>query len=920
LSAPGKFESKRKKPADVRPPLIPPSGLRKTLAEVTDGAAQMSASNAQSGAQPGGAPETRYDPQTVEPKWRAAWEARGAFRAERDGSLPKYYVLEMFPYPSGRIHIGHVRNYAMGDVIARYKRARGFNVLHPMGWDAFGLPAENAAIERGVHPAKWTYENIAAMRDQLKMMGLSLDWSREIATCDPEYYGQQQALFLDMLEAGLVYRKASLVNWDPVDHTVLANEQVIDGKGWRSGAPVERRELTQWFCRISDMAEELLEAIDGLEKWPEKVRAMQRNWIGRSEGLQFRFDIAPNAILPDWTELEVYTTRPDTLFGAGFAAISADHPLARALEAVVPGLPEFCAECRSLGTSEEEIETAEKKGFDTGLRVAHPFDPDWTLPVYVANFILMDYGTGAIFGCAAHDQRDLDFANKYGLPKPAVVAPSDADPATFAVDKEAYLGPGRIINSRFLDGMTVEDAKAEVIRRIESEGRGAAKVNYRLRDWGFSRQRAWGCPIPVIHCAACGVVPAPRESLPVLLPDDAPFSGAGNPLERHPTWSQVACPRCGGDAKRETDTMDTFADSSWYFARFTAPRAETPTKADDVDYWMNVDQYIGGVEHAILHLLYSRFWCRAMHRTGHLPARCVEPFEALFTQGMVCHETYRADDGRWLSPEEITRRDDGVVVESATGAPVTVGPSIKMSKSKKNVVDPERIMTRYGADVARWFMLSDSPPERDVEWTVAGVEGAYRHVQRVWRLVAQALPHLPSKGAPAPAMTDAATALRRATHATIAGVTADIEGFAFNKAVARLYELTGALAKPAAAAGTADAATLWALREGFEALALLSAPMTPHLAEEIWTALGAEALVVETAWPEADAALLRADSVTLAVQVNGKRRAEITLPADADRAAAEAAALAHPDVARMIGGAAPKKVIVVPGRIVNVVL
>ena len=860
---------------------------------------------------------SRYDPQSVEPKWRAAWEAAGVFRAERDETRPKYYVLEMFPYPSGRIHIGHVRNYAMGDVIARYKRARGFNVLHPMGWDAFGMPAENAAIERGVHPAAWTYDNIAAMREQLKLMGLSLDWSRELATCDPDYYGPQQALFLDFLEAGLVYRKASLVNWDPVDQTVLANEQVIDGKGWRSGAPVERRELTQWFCRISDMAEELLEAIDGLERWPEKVRAMQRNWIGRSEGLQFRFDIVPNAILPDWTELEVYTTRPDTLFGAGFAAISADHPLARALEAVVPGLPEFARECRSLGTSEEEIETTEKAGFDTGLRVVHPFDPEWTLPVYVANFILMEYGTGAIFGCAAHDQRDLDFANKYGLPKPAVVAPADADPETFAVDREAYLGPGRLINSRFLDGMTIEEAKAEVIRRMEESGRGAARVNYRLRDWGFSRQRYWGCPIPVIHCEACGVVPVPRDQLPVTLPEDVALTGAGNPLARHPDWADIACPACGAPARRETDTMDTFADSSWYFARFTAPRADTPTQPDDVDYWMNVDQYIGGVEHAILHLLYSRWWCRAMHRSGHLPERCVEPFEALFTQGMVCHETYRAADGRWLSPEEVERRADGAVVERATGAAATVGPSVKMSKSKKNVVSPESIVASHGADVARWLMLSDSPPERDVEWTVAGVEGAARHIHRVWRLLQEATALLPAPGTAAPDPMDAAAvALRRTTHRAIAGVTADIEGFAFNKAIARLYEFANAVAK----ADRTGAGAGWALREAFEAMALLSAPFVPHLAEEMWSALGHDRMAVETPWPDADPALTAASEVTMAVQVNGKRRGEITIPAEADRAAAEAAALAHPDIRRQIGEAPPRKVIVVPGRIVNVVL
>jgi len=852
---------------------------------------------------------SRYNASTVEPTWRAVWEDRGCFTARHDPTRPKYYVLEMFPYPSGRIHMGHVRNYAMGDVIARYKRAQGFNVLHPMGWDAFGMPAENAAMERGAHPGAWTRDNIAAMKAQLGLMGLSLDWSREIATCEPAYYRHQQALFLDMLAAGLAYRKASMVNWDPVDHTVLANEQVIDGCGWRSGAQVERRELTQWFFRIADMADDLLAGLDHLPNWPEKVRAMQRNWIGRSEGLTFRFAAVPDPRLPEWRDLEVYSTRPDTIFGAGFMGVSPDHPLARALEAQDAEIAAFCAECRRMGTSEAELETAEKKGVDTGLRVRHPFDAQIELPVWIANFILMDYGTGAIFGCAAHDQRDLDFARKYGLPAPAVVAPSDAGD-DFAVDTEAYVGPGRLINSRFLDGMTVEQAKAAVIARIEAAGQGAARVNFRLRDWGVSRQRYWGCPIPIIHCPACGPVPVPKDQLPVTLPEDVTFDAPGNPLARHPTWADVACPACGAQAKRETDTMDTFVDSSWYFARFTAPDAATPTDAAEADYWMNVDQYIGGVEHAILHLLYARFFARAMHKTGHLPAKCAEPFDALFTQGMVCHETYRSADGRWLAPEEVEVGPAGMI-ERATGAPVAVGPSVKMSKSRKNVVDPERIIADYGADVARWFMLSDSPPERDVEWTAAGVEGASRHVQRVWRLLHAALPGLPPHGS-APEDGAEALALRRATHKTIAGVTADIEGFAFNKAVARLYEFANALARAPEAAPAAR-------REAFEAFALLTAPMTPHLAEEMWAALGCPGIVAEARWPVADPALTRDDTIRLAVQVNGKRRAEIEVAADADAAAVEALALADPDVARILGGAAPRKVIVVPGRIVNVV-
>ncbi|WP_340109837.1 leucine--tRNA ligase [Pikeienuella sp. HZG-20] len=858
----------------------------------------------------------RYDAQRVESKWRDVWAERRSFEARRDPNRPKYYVLEMFPYPSGRIHMGHVRNYAMGDVIARFKRARGFNVLHPMGWDAFGLPAENAAVERGVHPAKWTRENIAAMRAQLQQMGLSLDWSREFATCDVEYYTQQQRLFIDMMAAGFVYQKSAMVNWDPVDNTVLANEQVIDGKGWRSGALVERRELTQWFFRISDMAEELLTALDGLDAWPEKVRAMQRNWIGRSTGMQIRFEILPNALTTE-SGVEIYTTRHDTLFGASFGAISADHPLATALAEKVDGLSEFISDCRREGTSEAAVEIAEKRGFDTGLRLRHPLDPERTIPLHVANFVLMDYGTGAIFGCPAHDQRDLDYARKYGLDVLPVVCPSDVDPQDFSIGAEAYTGPGRLINSRFLDGMTVEDAKAEVARRIAGAGAGSERVNYRLRDWGVSRQRYWGCPIPVIHCETCGASPVPAADLPVKLPDDVTFDQPGNPLDRHPTWKHVACPVCGGDARRETDTMDTFADSSWYYARFTAPDCANPTDPAEVDYWMSVDQYIGGVEHAILHLLYSRFWARAMHKTGWLPKKAVEPFNALFTQGMVCHETYRAG-GRWISPEEIKAVDDGYVV-AETGEPVEVGPSVKMSKSKKNVVDPETIIAHYGADTARWFMLSDSPPERDVEWTTAGAEAAWRFLQRLWRLIDDVADHIPPVGASTQpkATSEAAVALRRASHRAIDAVTKDIEGFAFNKAVAHIYQLTNMISR-AEQESAADIGP--ALREALETVVRLSAPMIPHFAEESWARLGRDRPLTETEWPEADPELLVDDVITLPIQVNGKKRGEIEAPADASREAITALALADENVRRLIGDATPKKIIVVPGRIVNVVL
>ncbi|MDQ0313740.1 leucine--tRNA ligase [Amorphus orientalis] len=860
----------------------------------------------------------RYHAREIEARWQQEWDARGVFRTQNHDARPKYYVLEMFPYPSGRIHMGHVRNYAMGDVIARYKRAKGFNVLHPMGWDAFGMPAENAAMQNKVHPREWTYSNIAHMRGQLKQMGLSIDWDREIATCDVEYYQQQQRLFLDFYEAGLVARKTAKVNWDPVDHTVLANEQVIEGRGWRSGAEVEQRELTQWFFRISEFSEELLTALDGLERWPEKVRLMQKNWIGRSEGLRLRFELTGTG--PDGSaDLEVFTTRPDTIFGASFVAVAADHPLALAAGERDRKLQTFIEECRKLGTSAVAVETAEKKGYDTGLRVRHPFDPDQTLPVFVANFILMDYGTGAIFGCPAHDPRDLEFARAYGLPVKPVVLPPHADAATFSIGDEAYTGPGTIIHSQFLDGLSIEDAKDVVAIRLEKRTLNGApqaerQVNYRLRDWGISRQRYWGCPIPMIHCASCGTVPVPARDLPVRLPDDITFDKPGNPLDRHPTWTKVACPECGAEARRETDTMDTFVDSSWYFARFTAPRAVAPTELDAVDHWLPVDQYIGGVEHAILHLLYSRFFVRAMKKTGHI--RLDEPFAGLFTQGMVTHETYKDTSGAWLFPEQVVDRD-GRYVHAETGEPVTVGPIESMSKSKKNVVDPTAIIAEYGADTARWFMLSDTPPERDIQWTEAGVEGAHRFVQRIWRMVQDSAGPLadvsegPGKGADA-------EALRKAMHRTLKAVERDIEDLGFNRAVARVYEYSSLLSRYVSG-GAISPDLAPALKSGFRFLIVMIAPMMPHLAEEAWSVLGFKGLVAETRWPDVDPALLVDSTVTLPVQVNGKKRGEITVDRNAPSEEVEAAALALEEVKRYLSGNAPKKVIVVPQRIVNVV-
>jgi leucyl-tRNA synthetase len=844
-------------------------------------------------------------------------------------------VLEMFPYPSGRIHMGHVRNYTMGDVVARYKRARGFNVLHPMGWDAFGMPAENAAMANKVHPRTWTYENIATMKGQLKSMGLSLDWSREIATCDPSYYKHQQKMFLDFLAAGLVERKQSKVNWDPVDHTVLANEQVIDGRGWRSGALVEQRELIQWFFKITDFSEDLLGALDGLDRWPEKVRLMQKNWIGRSEGLHIRFPLDPATTPNGETELEIFTTRHDTIFGVKFMAVAPDHPLAAAAAAKNPALAAFIAECKRSGTAEALIEKAEKLGFDTGIKAVHPFDPARKIPVYVANFILMEYGTGAIYGTPAHDQRDLDFANKYGLGNIPVVCPEGQDPATFIITDVAYDGDGRMINSRFLDGMTIAQAKEEVATRLEHDMRGnrplaQRQVNFRLRDWGISRQRYWGCPIPIIHCQECGVVPVPAKDLPVQLPDDVDFDKPGNPLDRHPAWKHVACPSCGGPARRETDTMDTFVDSSWYFARFTDPWIATaPTDRKAVDAWLPVDQYIGGIEHAILHLLYSRFFTRAMKATGH--AGIDEPFAGLFTQGMVVHETYRTADGAWAAPAEVKIEAVGDTRQAsliATGAPVEIGSIEKMSKSKRNTVDPDDIIGSFGADTARWFMLSDSPPERDVIWTEEGVQGAWRFVQRLWRLVNEAA--AVAAGAPKtrPAtFSTAATSLRKASHGALARVSEDIEKLRFNRCVAHIYEFTNVLQATLAEAGDALTPDLapdlaWAVHEAAEILVQLFQPMMPHLAEECWAALGHGghgSLLAEQGWPVVERELLLESTITLPVQVNGKKRADVTVARDAGNVDIEAAVLALDAVRRALDGKTPKKVIVVPQRIVNVV-
>lgn len=854
----------------------------------------------------------RYNPKATEAKWRQIWAEKQIYKTDDASDKPPYYLLEMFPYPSGVLHMGHVRNYTIGDVIGRYKKARGFNVLHPMGWDAFGLPAENAALDNGSHPKPWTYDSIAKMRKQFDILSIGFDWEREIATCDPEYYHQQQKIFLDFYRRGIAYQREAEVNWDPVDHCVLANEEVVDGKGWRSGANVERRKLTQWFFKITDYAEALLEGIKTLDEWPEKIRTMQENWIGKSTGLRFAFKLTEKIAGYAMDRIEVYTTRPDTIFGASFVGIAAGHPLATALAKQNPALAQFIEQCNKGGTSEADIETAEKQGFDTGIRVPHPFLPDVQLSVWVANFILMGYGTGAIFGCPAHDQRDLDFARKYDLPVLPVVIPTDEIAEAFRVEKLAYTGPGRLANSDFLNGLTIEEAKKAAISRFEEATLGKAETQFRLRDWGVSRQRYWGCPIPIIYCPTCGIMEVPESQLPVRLPEDVEFDKPGNPLDRHPTWKYVSCPKCGTNAERETDTMATFVDSSWYFARFIDPKnTNVPFDKEKANRWLPVEQYIGGIEHATLHLLYARFFTRALKDCGYLDIE--EPFRRLFTQGMLTHQSYKDLDGKWLYPTEVEKDDKGEWVKISDGSPVVAGDTFKMSKSKKNTVEPTVIIDAYGADASRLFVLSDSPPEKDFEWTTGGIEGAWRFVNKLYRMVHDVIGEETVKPAE---FSDKAMALRKTTHRSAAIFTEALEKFQFNSAIARLREFTNEIS--AFKAENAD--DKWALREALSYMVQLIQPMMPHLAEELWQDMGNDALLADTPWPEIDEDLAKKDSVTIGVQVNGKVRGTITLAADADAKTAETMALEHKDVQGWVTGKEIKKIVVVPGRIVNIVV
>ena len=812
----------------------------------------------------------KYNPKTIEKKWQQFWNSNKLFESKVDTKKKKYYILEMFPYPSGKIHIGHVRNYTLGDVIARYKRAQGFNVMHPMGWDAFGLPAENAAKENNVSPKEWTYENIGVMKNQLQSMGLSLDWSKEFATCDKLYYFQQQKLFKIFYEKELIYKKESLVNWDPVENTVLANEQVIDGKGWRSGAEVEQKNLSQWFFKITDYAETLLKSLDRLTLWPEKVRIMQKNWIGQSFGCEINFNILSEKHPLNDEKLKVFTTRPDTIFGASFCALSPFHPIVDRLIENNNSLKEQVKKLRAQKINEESISKNEKVGIETEIFVQHPFIKNKKLPVYIANFILMDYGSGAIFGCPAHDQRDLDFAIKYNLEIIPVIQ-SKVDKFDY---KNAYLGEGKLINSDFLDGLLIEDAKLKVIQSFEDQGIGKKTINYRLRDWGISRQRYWGCPIPIIYREDGEVLMVPDNELPVELPEDVDLSKSGNPLENHPTWKYTTCSVTGLKAIRETDTLDTFVDSAWYFLRFCSSQSKTePFSENDINYWMPVDQYVGGIEHAILHLLYSRFFTKALGIKN-----IDEPFQRLFTQGMVCHSTFKNESGQWVFPNDV-QNNNGVLTQISSGQKINQGSAESMSKSKKNVIDPETIIKEYGADSARWFMLSDSPPERDINWSDSGIQGSWRFCQKIWSLIQNHKNVFDMKlDAKKIQFSGQSLDFMRGVHSHLYDITRSIEQFQMNVGVAKIYEIVNMISK----FKPADSNDYLALKNSLEILIRVTEPMTPHLAEECWNFTGHKGSLTNVPWPQTDENLLIKETATVIIQINGKKRGELIISANED--------------------------------------
>ena len=850
----------------------------------------------------------KYNPRIIEPKWQTYWKKNNSFKSELDNKKKKYYVLEMFPYPSGKIHMGHVRNYTLGDVLARFKRSQGYNVMHPMGWDAFGLPAENAAIENKISPGKWTYENISIMRKQLQSMGLSLDWSREFATCDKDYYHQQQKLFLKFYKENLIYKKESLVNWDPAENTVLANEQVIDGKGWRSGADVIQKKLSQWFFNITAYGEELLDGLDLLDGWPDKVKLMQKNWIGKSYGCEINFSIIAENGKENGEKLKIYTTRPDTIFGATFCALSPFHPLVETLLKENPSFKNEINNLRSQKISEEAISKNEKFGVNTKLFIKHPFIKNKNLPIYIANFILMDYGTGAIYGCPAHDQRDFDFASKYNLEIIPVIQSTDKKEFDY---KTAYDGDGLLINSDFLNGLNIDDAKMEIIRKIEHLDIGKRTVNYRLRDWGISRQRYWGCPIPIMYREDGEIIPVPEDQLPIELPDDIDLNKPGNPLDGHPTWKYTKCPKTGLKAIRETDTLDTFVDSAWYFLRFCSPNnSDQAFTEKDTNYWMPVDQYVGGIEHAILHLLYSRFFTKA------LKIKAVkEPFKSLFTQGMVCHHTYKNSSGRWVYPDDV-KKDINKFIQISTNESVIEGPIESMSKSKRNVIDPQSIIQAYGADSARWFMLSDSPPEKDINWSDSGIKGAWKICQKIWTIVHSHNDILKKELSESHELSNHGKELMELVYESLDGITNSIEKFQMNVAIAKVYEMVNAISK----FKIQEKADEICLKETIIILIKVIEPMVPHLAEECWASFNSKTNLQEIPWPLVKKNFLKKDNVIVVVQINGKRRGEVSVKMDILENDLMRQINEVKNIKEILKDKKIKKSIFVPNKIINLVV